>query len=146
MDKEKLLKNFTIKFIAETVISCSVLFIWVYLFTYDILSAREWVISGLVGIAICLTIGYILNKGDKDRREMLRIMPMIISIHDTPESLKAERRILDILYVLSFGFGFALRDISLIFVILWSLSFVFRRFSELTNEKIKYLENKPEGV
>jgi len=148
MDKEKLLKNFTIKFIAETVISCSVIFIWIFLFVYDIIDEKTWVASGIVLIATAGAVSYFNKKinGKKNERQLRQVMPMIISIKDTPESLKKDKDRFFWLGVAAFSFGFAFRETSFIFIVIMSMSNMFRRLEYLTGEKIKYLKNKPEGL
>lgn len=148
MNKEKILKDFTIKFIAETVISCSVLFIWIFLFVYDIIDEKAWVISGIALIAAACAVSYFDKKinGKKNEKQLRRVMPMIISIKDTPESLKKDKDKLFWIGIASFSFGFAFRETSFIFIVLMAMSNMFRKLEYLTGEKIKYLENKPEGL
>ncbi len=148
MDKEKLLKNFIIKFTVETVISCSVTFIWIFLFVYDIIDEKAWIISGIALIVAACAMSYFDKKinGKKNETQLKRVMPMIISIKDTPESLNKAKDKFFWLGILSFSFGFTLRETSFIFIVLMSTSNMFRKLEYLTGEKIKYLENKPEGV
>ena len=148
MDKEKLLKKFKLKFILGHIAISSIFFIWVYTVTYGIISEKQFFTYGLIAAVISLILGFIENKifGEKRKREELAVMPMIISIHDTVESLKKQRTVYNILYVLSFGFGFGLRGASVVFILLCSISHLFSSFANLTTKKIKYIENKPEGL
>ncbi|MBQ8603382.1 MAG: hypothetical protein IJ410_00865 [Oscillospiraceae bacterium] len=148
MDKEKMLKKYTIKMIAGHIFTGSVLFVWMYAFVYDIIDRSMWVKSGIVMIVVSIIFGWLDNKinGEKDKAELHSIMPLIISIHDTPESLEKEKKILSAIDLGSFVIGFSFREFSFIFIVIMALGPLFRTLAGITNEKIKYLENKPEGL
>lgn len=148
MDREKMLKKYITKFIIGNTVSASVFFIWIYLWATDVISNKIWIVSGIVMIVMSLTAGHFYNKkyGRRDKARLLRIMPLIISIHDTPDKLKKTKSVLTVLDVLSFGFGCGLAKYIPVFSVLCPISFIFRQFSNITNEKIKYLESKPEGL
>lgn len=148
MDKEKLLKKYTIKMAAGQFFVCSILFVWMYTFVYDIIDRSLWIKIGIVMIVVSLILGWLDNKinGEKDKAELRSIMPLIISIKDTPESLEKERRILSAIDLGSFVIGFTFRDVSVIFIIIMALGPFFRTLARITEEKIKYLESKPEGL
>lgn len=148
MDKEKLLKKFKMKIIIGYSFMCSAAFVWMYIFTVGIISPKQWFISGFVIAFLCLITGYIDTKinGEKNRKEELAVMPLIISIHDTVDGLKKQRASFSFIQAIMFGFGFGLRDVSVIFLIMAALSILFAGFTDITSKKIKYLENKPEGL
>ena len=148
MDKEKLLKKFKMKIIIGYSFICSAAFVWMYIFTVGIINPKRWFTFGFVIVFLCLVVGYIDTKinGEKNRKEELAVMPLIISIHDTVDGLKKERAFFSIMQAVMFGFGFGLRDVSVIFLIMAALSILFAGFTDITSKKIKYLENKPEGM
>ena len=148
MDKEKLLKKFTIKFALEYTFMCSAVFVWMYAFSEGFISPKRWFISSFVIAFLCLVIGYIDTKinGEKNRREELAVMPLIISIHDTVDGLKKQKVFFSVMQALMFGFGFALRIVNSMFLVIAALSLRMAGLVDITNHKIKYLENKPEGL
>ena len=147
MDKEKLLKKLTIKFALEYTFMCSAVFVWMYAFSEGFISPKRWFISSLVIAVMCIGLSIALSsQNQKHRKEMLAIMPMIISIHDTVDSLKKQRNMLSVIQALMFGFGFALRIVNSMFLIISALSLRMAGFVDITNHKIKYLENNPEGM
>ena len=148
MDKEKLLKKFIIKFVLEYTFMCSAVFVWMYAFTEGFISPQRWFVSGLVIAIVCIGLGMALARtyGKKRKKEMLAIMPMIISIHDTVDGLKKQKRMLTVLQALMLGFGFALRTVHSMFLVLAALSLMVVGFADITEHKIRYLENKPEGL
>ena len=148
MDKEKLLKKYTIKMVVGHIFTCSVLFVWMYTFVYDVIDASLWVKSGIVMIVVSIIFGWLDNKinGEKNKAELRSIMPLIISIKDTPESLEKERKILSAIDLASFVIGFTFREASVIFIAIMAIGPFFRTLARITEEKRKYVENKPEGV
>ena len=82
MNKEKLLKSFIIKFCIESVLASSVLFIWMFAFSQGFIDEKTWCVSGLVMITLSIVGGYFHNKlyGERDKKRMLQIMPLIIKI------------------------------------------------------------------
>ena len=60
--------------------------------------------------------------------------------------LEKERKILSAIDLGSFVIGFTFRDVSVIFIIIMALGPFFRTLAKITEEKAKYLENRPEGL
>lgn len=148
MDKEKFLKKFITKFVIGQTLASSFIFLWVYIYEYGFMDKEQFIKSGLVILAFAIVfciIDYILfNK--KRKKERLAIMPLIISIHDTEEKLKKQRTALYVLYFIFFVIGLTFRELSIIFIIMFAASPCFSSMANLVNDKIKYLENKPEGM
>ena len=148
MDKEKLLKKFITKFVLGQTLASSFIFLWVYIYEYGFMDKEQFIKSGLIILVVAIvfgTIDYLLfNK--KRKKERLAVMPLIISIHDTEEKLKKQKTILYVLYFISFVGGFTFRELSIIFIIMFAVSPCFSSMANLVNDKIKYLENKPEGL
>lgn len=148
MDKEKLLKKLTIKYILGNILTSTILFIWIYATESNMLNEKQFYIIGFVIIVVCLVMGFITQKlfGEKNEKEKLAIMPLIISIHDTIEKLTKQKKMLTVLYVIFFAVGFTFRSVSVIFIVMFATSHCLLFFGNLVGEKIKYLENKPEGM
>ena len=148
MDKEKLLKKFIAKFVIGQTLASSFIFLWVFVYEYGFIDKGKFIKSWLVILAFAIAFGiidYILfNK--KRKKERLAIMPLIISIHDTKEKLKKQKTVLNVLYFIFFVIGLTFRDLSVIFIIMLAVSPCFSFMANLVNDKIKYLENKPEGM
>lgn len=148
MDKEKLLKKFIIKFVLGQTLASSFIFLWVYIYEYDFMDKEQFIKSGLIILAVAIvfgTIDYLLfNK--KRKKERLAVMPLIISIHDTEEKLKKQKTILYVLYFIFFVGGLTFRSVSVVFIVMFAVSPCFNFMANLVNDKIKYLENKPEGL
>lgn len=148
MDKEKLLKKFIAKFVLGQTLASSFIFLWVFIYEYGFIDKGQFIKCGLVILAFAIAFGiidYILfNK--KRKKERLAIMPLIISIHDTEEKLKKQKTVLNALYFIFFVIGLTFRDLSVIFIIIFAVSPCFSSMANLVNDKIKYLENKPEGL
>ena len=148
MDKEKMLKKFIAKFVIGQTLTSSFIFLWVFVHEYGFIDKGQFIKSGLVILAFAIAFGiidYILfNK--KRKKERLAIMPLIISIHDTEEKLKKQKTVLNVLYFVFFVIGLTFRDLSVIFIIMFAVSPCFSSMANLVNDKIKYLENKPEGL
>ena len=83
---------------------------------------------------------------EKNKREKLAIMPLIISIHDTEEKFRKQKTVLYVLYFTFFVGGLTFRSVSVVFIIMFAASPCFNFMANLVNDKIKYLENKPEGM
>lgn len=148
MDKEKLLKRFTVKYILGNILTATILFIWIFSYENNLLNERQFYIIGFGIVAIGLILGFITQKlfNEKDKKEKLAIMPLIISIHDTVEKLTKQKRTLTVLYVIFFAVGFTFRGVSVIFIVMFATSHCLLFFANLIGDKIKYLENKPEGM
>ena len=148
MDREKMLKKFIAKFVIGQTLASSFIFLWVYIYEYGFMDKEQFIKSGLVILAFAIVfciIDYILfNK--KRKKERLAIMPLIISIHDTEEKLKKQRTVLYVLYFIFFVIGLTFRDVSVIFIIMFAVSPCFNFMANLVNDKIKYIENKPDGL
>lgn len=148
MDKEKLLKKFITKFVIGQTLTSSFIFLWVYIYEYGFMDKEQFIKSGLIILAVAIvfgTIDYLLfNK--KRKKERLAVMPLIISIHDTEEKLKKQKTILYVLYFIFFVGGLTFRSVSVVFIVMFAVSPCFNFMANLVNDKIKYLENKPEGL
>lgn len=148
MDKEKLLKRFVTKYVIGQTLTSSFIFLWVFAHENGLISEQKFFRYGfiiLIGAIIFGTIDYILfNK--KNKKERLAVMPLIISIHDTEEKLKKQKTILYVLYFTFFVGGLTFRHISVVFIAMFAVSPCFSFMANLVNDKIKYLENKPEGL
>ena len=148
MEKEKLLKKFIAKFVIGQTLASSLIFLWMFAREYGFIDKGQFIKSGLVILAFAIAFGiidYILFK-KKRKKERLAIMPLIISIHDTKEKLKKQKTVLNVLYFIFFVIGLTFRDLSVIFIIMFAVSPCFSFMANLVNDKIKYLENKPEGL
>ena len=148
MDKEKLLKKFIAKFVLGHIAFGSTIFIWLFSYEYGFIDFEQFYKYGLTIFCGCviLAIAYYVVFGKKEKKERLAIMPLIISIHDTTAKLKKHRIIFIVLYAVFFMAGFLFMDISVIFMLMFALAPVFNTLSSITGEKIKYIENKPEGL
>ena len=148
MDKEKLLKKFIAKFVIGQTLASSFIFLWVFSYENNLLNERQFYIIGFGIVAIGLILGFITQKlfNEKDKKEKLAIMPLIISIHDTKEKLKKQKTILNVLYFIFFVGGLTFRSESVVFIVMFAVSPCFNFMANLVNDKIKYLENKPEGM
>ncbi|MBQ3008042.1 MAG: hypothetical protein IJD80_00505 [Oscillospiraceae bacterium] len=147
---EDRLKKFNRKFIATQFCTSTFIFVWFYLLAFGFIDEKLWFKAGIaIVIAIIICSCLTLNRMRKKKEETLRIMTMIISIKDSPESLKKERLIYNIAYVTMFAFGltFVRNGIfRLPSCIILALSSLFQNFANLTSQKIEYLESKPEGL
>ena len=145
---EERLKKFKKDFIKIQLCSGIFVFVWFYLLAYGYIDEKQWFRSGMVILGIIIVFSLLtLERTRKKQEETLRIMPMIISIKDTPESLKAERLVYNIIYVTLFAFGLTFvknHILRLPACIMLALSTLFQSFANLTTHKIKYLEAKPE--
>ena len=146
MDKEKLLKKFIAKFVVGQTLASAFIFLWIFAHEYGYISKDQFIKSGLIISAVAIvfgTIDYLLfNK--KSKKERLAVMPLIISIHDTEEKLKKQKTILYVLYFTFFVGGLTFRSVSVVFIVMFAVSPCFNFMANLVNDKIKYLENKPE--
>lgn len=148
MDKEKLLKKFIAKFVVGQTLASAFIFLWIFAHEYGYISKDQFIKSGLIILAVAIvfgTIDYLLfNK--KRKKERLVVMPLIISIHDTKEKLKKQKTVLNVLYFIFFVGGLTFRSESVVFIVMFAISPCFNFMANLVNDKIKYLENKPEGM
>ena len=148
MDKEKLLKKFIAKFVVGQTLASTVIFLWIFAYEYGFIDKGQFRKYGLVILVVAIvfgTIDHMLFK-EKNKKERLAIMPLIISVHDTEEKLKKQKTILDVLYFIFFVGGLTFRDTSAVFIFMFAVSPSFSFMANLVNDKIKYLENKPEGM
>ena len=148
MDKEKLLKKFIAKYVIGQILASILIFLWIFARENGFIDKGQFIKYGLiilVGAIVFGTIDYVLFS-KKNKKERLAIMPLIISIHDTEEKLKKQKTILYALYFIFFVVGLTFRDVSVIFIIMFAVSPCFNFMANLVNDKIKYIENKPEGL
>lgn len=142
----KFKRNFIIKRIFESVL----IFLWIYPLAFGIIDEKQWFKAGIAVIAVLLISNLLTRKKIQQRKEeTLRIMPMIISIKDTVESLKKERTTYYIIDFVMFVFGFIFFKSGILRLpacISLALSCMFKEFQALTTQKIKYLESRPEGL
>ena len=148
MDKEKLLKKFIAKMAFGHIAVCSIIFVWIFSYEYDFIDFGQFCKYGLT--LFCVTVLFVIVHqvvfGEKEKKEKLAIMPLIISIHDTEEKLKKQRILFFVLYFISFLIGLSYKSDSVIFIIIFSLAPFFNSMASLTKEKIEYIQNKPEGL
>ena len=148
MDKKKLLKKFIAKYVIGQTLASSLIFLWIFVYENGLISQRKFFRYGfiiLAGAVIFATIDYILFK-EKNKKERLAVMPLIISIHDTEEKLKRQKTILYVLYFTFFVGGLTFRQISVVFIAMFAVSPCFSFMANLVNDKIKYIKNKPDGL
>ena len=148
MDKEKLLKKFIAKFVIGQTLASSLIFLWMFAHEYGFIDMGQFIRYGL-GIlffaVIFVIVDFVVFK-EKNKRERLAIMPLIISIHDTEEKLRKQKTVLYVLYFTFFVGGLTFRSVSVVFIVMFAISPCFNFMANLVNDKIKYLENKPEGM
>ena len=148
MNKEKLLKKFIAKYVIGQTLASAFIFLWIFAYENGLISQQKFFRYGfiiLAGAVIFATIDYILFK-EKNKKERLAVMPLIISIHDTEEKLKKQKTVLNVLYVIFFAVGLTFRHVSVILILMFAVAPCFSFMANLVNDKIKYLENKPEGL
>ena len=148
MDKEKLLKKFIAKYVIGQTLTSAFIFLWIFAHEYSYINKDRFIKSGLIillGAIVFGTIDYVLFS-KKNKKERLAVMPLIISIHDTEEKLKKQKTILYVLYFTFFVGGLTFRHVSVVFIAMFAVSPCFSFMANLVNDKIKYLENKPEGM
>ena len=148
MLEKKLLKKFIAKYVIGQTLASSLIFLWIFVYENGLISQRKFFRYGfiiLAGAVIFATIDYILFK-EKNKKERLAVMPLIISIHDTEEKLKRQKTILYVLYFTFFVGGLTFRQISVVFIAMFAVSPCFSFMANLVNDKIKYIKNKPDGL
>ena len=83
----------------------------------------------------------------KIKPEKRRIMPMIISIHDTVEKLKKQRIILLIIgFILCYSTYPAIRRQNIIMLAIGSTWISVVSVASIVKDKIEYIKEKPEGL
>ena len=143
MDREKMLKKWQIVTVSEWLF----LTIWYFIVLYCIAYKPEIVynfVNYIMWFVFMCVVAFVFQKIKPEQR---RIMPMIISIHDTVEKLKKQRIILCIIaFLLCFISHSAIRSSNIILIAIGStwISVVFA--SNLVKDKIDYLKEKPEGL
>ena len=143
MDREKLLKKWQIVTVSEWLF----LTIWYFIILYCIAYRPEFVynlVSRSIWFVVMFVVAFVFNKIKPEKR---KIMPMIISIHDTVEKLKKQRIILCVIaFLLCYISHSATRNSNIILMAIGStwISVVF--VSNLVKDKIDYLKEKPEGL
>ena len=148
MDKEKLLKKFIAKFVVGQTLASSLIFLWMFALEYGFIDMGQFIRYGLGILFFAVIFGivdFVVFK-EKNKKERLAIMPLIISIHDTKEKLKKQKTVLYVLYFVFFVGGLTFRTESVVFIVMFAVSPCFSFMANLVNDKIKYLENKPEGM
>ena len=148
MDKEKLLKKFIAKFVIGQTLASSLIFLWMFAHEYDFIDMGQFIRYGLGILFFAVIFGivdFVVFK-EKNKKERLAIMPLIISIHDTEEKLRKQKTVLYVLYFTFFVGGLTFRSVSVVFIVMFAVSPCFNFMANLVNDKIKYLENKPEGM
>ena len=148
MDREKLLKKFIAKMVFGHIAVCSTIFVWIFSYDYGFIDFGQFCKYGLTlfCMSVLIAIVYYIVFGEKEKKEKLAIMPLIISIHDTEEKLKKQRIIFLVLYAVFFLVGLSYRSVSVIFIVMFSLAPFFNSMASLTKEKLEYIQNKPEGL
>ena len=147
---EEKLNKFKRNFIIKQLCTGVFIFMWFYPLAFGLIDEKQWFTAGLIVLGVIIAISLLTVKRTKEKqKETLRIMPMIISIKDTVESLKKERLIYNVIYVIMFACGLTFVRSNILRLpscIMLALSSLFMDFANLTTQKIKYLENKPEGL
>ena len=95
MDREKLLKKFIAKMVIGHIVVSSVIFIWLFSYECKFINYEQFCKYGLTLFcsSVLLAIVYHIVFGKREKKEILAIMPLIISIHDTEEKLKKQRKL-----------------------------------------------------
>ena len=144
MDREKLLKKWKIITILEWIMLCCWDFITRCLVAFKPEFAYNFVNLFMWFVLLCIL--FIIFE--KIRPEKRKIMPMVISIHDTVDKLKKQR-----IYFLGIGTAIVVASTILqplnknIFLMaIESLWAFFMCLSAFTKDKIDYLKEKPEGL
>lgn len=145
MDREKMLKKWQVLTLCEWfVLTC-----W-YFITLCLIAFKPAVVYNIVNMflwfCILCVVGFVFNKIKPEKR---RIMPMIISIHNTVDKLKIQRIILIVIgFILCFSCHFVLNkeQTNIIMLAVSSLWLVFIQLANLVKDKIEYIKEKPEGL
>ena len=147
---EERLNKFKRNFIIKQLCTGVFIFMWFYPLAFGLIDEKQWFTAGLIVLGVIIAISLLTVKRTKEKqKETLRIMPLIISIKDTFESLKKERTTYYIIDFVMFIFGFIFFKSGILRLpacISLALSCIFKEFQALTTQKIKYLENRPEGL
>ena len=148
MDKEKLLKNFIAKFVVGQTLASALIFLWIFAHEYGFIDMGQFIRYGLGILFFAVIFGIVdfVVFEEKNKKERLAIMPLIISIHDTKEKLKKQKTVLYVLHFVFFVGGLTFRSESVVFIVMFAVSPCFSFMANLVNDKIKYLKNKPEGI
>lgn len=137
MDKEKLLKKYILMFSLQSICLCS---FWFLFLIKDIAG------FDLLLIAPVPIIAAFISKWIDDNSR--GVMPMIISIHDTVDMLNRHIAILAAIIVVIL----IISGIVIIYInsvagrFLSSFIWLFVNLIRLTQRKIEYIKNKPEGL
>ena len=137
MDKEKLLKKYILMFSRQTVCICA---FWFLFLIKDIVSLDLLIIAPVPIIA-----AFISKWIDDNSRG---VMPMIISIHDTVEKMNRQIAVLAAVIVVVL----IISGIVIIYInsvagrFISSFICLFVNLIRLTQRKIEYIKNKPEGL
>ena len=143
MDREKLLKKWQIVTIAEFMFIGIWYFITICYIAYKPELAFNFVnlFMWYVLLCVCAVVFW------KIKPEKRRIMPMIISIHDTVEKLKKQRIVLCIIsFILCCTSFTATRNQNIILMAISSTWISVMLISNIIKDKIDYLKEKPEGL
>ena len=143
MDREKMLKKWQIL----TIIECLFLSIWYFITIYNVAYKPElWYnfVNIFMWYVLLIALAVILRKIKPEKR---RIMPMIISIHDTVEKLKKQRIILLIIgFILCYSTHLAIRRQNIIMMAVSSTWVSVVLVASIVKDKIEYIKEKPEGL
>ena len=100
MDKEKLLKKFIAKFVIGQTLASALIFLWIFAYEYGFIDMGQFIRYGLGILFFAVIFGivdFVVFK-EKNKKERLAIMPLIISIHDTEEKLKKQKKVQEELF------------------------------------------------
>ena len=143
MDREKMLKKWQIL----TIIEWLFLSIWYFITIYNIAykpEVRYNFVNIFMWYVLFIVLAVILQKIKPEKR---RIMPMIISIHDTVEKLKKQRIILLIIgFILCYLAHLAVRRQNIIMMAICSTWTSVVLVASIVKDKIEYIKEKPEGL
>ena len=147
MVTEKELKNFILKE-SLSYAGASVLYFTMECLDYYKVFGDKSVFLWLCIIVLIALIVYSVVSSNKTKARYRRFMPYLLKKTDTVEKLKSERTLYNILFFVLYCSGSVLELIFLPLVCsgISSVSFIFLCFSSLTTQKIRYLEEKPEGL
>ena len=143
MDREKMLKKWQAITLCEWLFTSAWYFITLYNIAFNPDFRYNFVNMFMWFVLLCV-FAFIFNKNKPEQR---KIMPMIISIHDTVEKLKKQRIVLIVIgFILIFSGKRAVRNANIILMAICSTWIIFVFCANLLKEKIEYLKQKPEGM
>ena len=130
-----------------TIVEMLSLSVWYFITIYYIAYKPELrynFVNIFMWYVLLISLAFILRKIKPEKR---RIMPMIISIHDTVEKLKKQRIILLIIgFILCYSTHLAVRRQNIIMMAIGSTWISVVLVANIVKDKIEYIKEKPEGL